>query len=408
MSNIATKWRALSGEEDWEGLLDPLDIDLRRLIIHYGERVQAVYDAFIGEEKSKNCGLSRYTKRHLFGKVGLAKGNQYNYDVTKYFYATTDVSSNRGNMKKSKSVEASAGDSNWIGYVAVSTNIESGLLGRRDILICWRGTQGLAEWVMNMEFDLVSASPILGKKHDPKVHSGWYSMYTTARAGSTYNCTSCREQVLNEVRRQVDSYKDEEVSITVTGHSLGAAMATMNAVDIVYNGYNMPSGPRTNEPIKACLVTVFVFGVPRIGDEGFLKVFSDLKNLHVLRINNLPGDVVPSLPPTVPLLFPYADVGEELIIDTRKSPYLKNLVIDSNAHNLEVYLHGVAGTHGEDGEFKLEVNREVALVNKTSDALKNELLVLDHWWTTKNKSMTQNDDGSWVLMDHESDDIIIL
>ncbi|XP_059436719.1 phospholipase A1-IIgamma-like [Corylus avellana] len=214
--------------------------------------------------------------------------------------------------------------------------------------------------------------------------------------------------VLNEVRRLVNSYKDEEVSITVTGHSLGAAMATINAVDIVYNGYNMPPRPRTNEPIKACLVTVFVFGVPRVDDEGFLKVFSDLKNLHVLRVNNLPGDVVPSLPPIVPLLFPYVDVGEELIIDTRKSPYLKNLVIDSNAHNLEVYLHGVAGTHGEDGEFKLEVNREVALVNKTSDALKNELLVLDRWWTTKNKSMTQNDDGSWVLMDHESDDIIIL
>lgn len=215
-------------------------------------------------------------------------------------------------------------------------------------------------------------------------------------------------QVLSEVRKLVDIYKDEELSITVTGHSLGAAMATLNAVDIVYNGYNMHAGPRTNEPIKACLVTVFVFGVPRVGDEGFLKVFSDLKNLHVLRVNNKPGDIVPSLPPFVPLLFPYVDVGKELIIDTRKSPHLKNIVIDSHAHNLEVYMHGIAGTHGEDGEFKLEVNREISLVNKTSDALKDELLVLDNWWTTKNKSMAQNDDGSWVLMDHESDDSHII
>jgi hypothetical protein len=62
--------------------------------------------------------------------------------------------------------------------------------------------------------------------------------------------------------------------------------------------------------------------------------------------------------------------------------------------------------HGEAGEFKLEVNREIALVNKESDALKDDLPVpvLDNWWTTKNKSMVQNDDGSWVLMDHESDD----
>jgi hypothetical protein len=210
--------------------------------------------------------------------------------------------------------------------------------------------------------------------------------------------------VLNEVRKLLDDYKDEEVSITVTGHSLGAAMATLNAVDIVYNGYNLkPDGvseTSTDEPIKDCLVTAFVFGGPHIGDEGFRKVFSDLKNLHVLRVNNK-NDVVPSLPP----LLPYVDVGKEFIIDTSKSPYLKS-ISKFEAHNLEIYMHGVAGTHGEAGEFKLEVNREIALVNKESDALKDDLPVpvLDNWWTTKNKSMVQNDDGSWVLMDHESDD----
>jgi hypothetical protein len=194
MSNIATKWRALSGEDDWEGLLDPLDLDLRRYIIHYGERVQAIYDAFIVDEKSKNCGLSRYAKRHLFSKVGLEKGNPYNYKVTKYFYATADISSSSGFIKKSIYVDPPAGDSNWIGYVAVTTDTETTVLGRRDILISWRGTQG-KEWWNNVAFDLASASAILGKEHDPKVHRGWYSMYTMAHAGSAYNSTSCREQV---------------------------------------------------------------------------------------------------------------------------------------------------------------------------------------------------------------------
>ncbi|KAK4858300.1 hypothetical protein QYF36_014140 [Acer negundo] len=46
---VAEKWRELSGENNWVGLLDPLDIDLRRYIIHYGERTAAVGDAYTDE-----------------------------------------------------------------------------------------------------------------------------------------------------------------------------------------------------------------------------------------------------------------------------------------------------------------------------------------------------------------------
>ncbi|KAK8646154.1 hypothetical protein V6N13_119949 [Hibiscus sabdariffa] len=196
-------------------------------------------------------------------------------------------------------------------------------------------------------------------------------------------------------------YKDEEVSITLTGHSLGAAVAILNAVDIVTNGYNKPTTP----PDKASLVTAIVFASPYTGDSGFKKLFSRLKDVRVLRIKNDP-DIVPSVPLPLPLLN-YAHVGVELLIDARKSPYLKthvdlikNLMI---AHQLEIYLHGVAGTHGHKGEFKLEVNRDISLVNKNLDSLKDELRVPAEWWIEKNKGMVQQDDGSWILDDHEPD-----
>lgn len=131
--------------------------------------------------------------------------------------------------------------------------------------------------------------------------------------------------------------KNEEISITVIGHSLGAALATINAVDIVAKGLNIPK----DQPEKACSVTTFVFASPRVGNSHFGKIFNEYKdkNLRALRIRNKKDNV-----PKVPFrLFPwgFTHVGEELVIDTRKSEFLKS---DASSHSLEVYLHGIAGT----------------------------------------------------------------
>ncbi|XP_057976170.1 phospholipase A1-IIgamma-like [Malania oleifera] len=387
MSSIAENWKLLSGEKNWEGLLEPLDLNLRRYLIHYGERAGATTDNFIADEKSKNCGLPRFAKRHLFSQVGLENGNPFSYKVTRYLYATSEVSV--------------AGNSNCMGYVAVSTDLGSAVLGRRDIMVAWRGTMRHVEWVINAMAVLVSGSKILGSPNgvDPLVHLGWYSLYTTAEEGSTLNSMSCRDQVLEEVRKLVDTYKDEEISITITGHSLGAALATLNAADIVANGFNRP----TSHPEKACLVTAFAFASPRVGNKDFRTLVSDLGvYLHVLRITNL-LDPVPKLPPSIPF-FKYVDVGEELVVDATKSPYRRENSVQY--HGLELYLHAIAGTHGPQGQgkFKLEVKRDIALLNKYSSDLKEEYLVISSWWVAKNTSMVQKDDGFWVLMDHERDE----
>lgn len=41
---------------------------------------------------------------------------------------------------------------------------------------------------------------------------------------------------MTEVQKLLDTYKDEEVSITVMGHSLGTELATLNALYIAENG----------------------------------------------------------------------------------------------------------------------------------------------------------------------------
>ncbi|KAF5944512.1 hypothetical protein HYC85_018589 [Camellia sinensis] len=189
--------------------------------------------------------------------------------------------------------------------------------------------------------------------------------------------------VLGEVRRLAEEHKDEEIGITVVGHSLGGVMATLNAVDIAANELNNPRD-RQN---KACPVTAFVFGSPRIGDSSFKEVFSGLKNVRVLRVRNT-LDVV----------------SVRINTPTNLSVYLKSLGNLQSWHNLEAYLHGVAGTQGSKGGFELEIKHDIALVNKQLDALNDDNFIPPSWWCENNKGMVQQPDGSWKLMDHESND----
>ncbi|XP_016490486.1 phospholipase A1-II 1-like [Nicotiana tabacum] len=389
MGNIAERWRFLSGNNSWEGLLDPLDNDLRRYIIHYGGMAQATRDAFNTNKISKYAGSCRYSKKNLLSQVGIEMSNPFKYEVTKYIYATSSVQVPEALIIKSLSREAWSKESNWVGFVAVATDEGEVALGRRDIVISWRGSVQTMEWFNDFDFIQVSAPEIFGhQKSIPKVHHGWYSVYTSNDSRSPFSKASARNQVLGEVQRLVEQYKNEEITITVTGHSMGAAVATLNAVDMVFNGFN-----------KGFPVTAFLFASPRVGDENLKKTFSKLENLRTLRVRNAP-DIVPNYP-----LLGYSDVGVQLDIDTTKSTYLKSPGDESSWHNMDCYLHGVAGTQGSKGGFKLQVQHDISVVNKYLGALKDEYGVPASWWVEKNKGMVQQQDGSWILMDHEDDDL---
>ena len=58
-------------------------------------------------------------------------------------------------------------------------------------------------------------------------------------------------------------YPNEELSITITGHSLGSALAILSAYDIVETGLNVMSDCR------AVPVSVFSFSGPRVGNVRF-------------------------------------------------------------------------------------------------------------------------------------------
>ncbi|KAE8733421.1 Alpha/beta-Hydrolases superfamily protein [Hibiscus syriacus] len=340
--NVASCWKQLGGENNWDDLLHPLDLYLRRYIIHCLQKAGAAGDVFNTTKVSKCYALTLYPPEAYFDKVGLEKGNPYHYRLTDFIYAAT-------------------GDDTaaYIAYVAVATDEGTAALGRRDILVSWRGTTTSEEWASDVNLIQTSAKDLFGTDL-VQVHAGFYSIYTKSIASNPYAKTSAREQALKAVRALVDEYEHEELTTESTS--------------------------RRGNLFKAFMVTAFPAASPRVGDAGFKAVYGPYRECHGPR----------SYGPYAPLI--YKHVGQFLEIDTTKSPHLKS---PNNPHILEIYRHGVARVQ-ENGEFKLEeeLHFDNAIVNKHGGSLVDDYEIPDNWWTTELfKGMVQEEDGRWKFID---------
>ncbi|CAI9117394.1 OLC1v1018786C1 [Oldenlandia corymbosa var. corymbosa] len=276
-------WRKIQGLNNWENLMEPLDSLLRDEIIRYGEFVLACYKAFDLDPNSKRYLNCKYGKSSLLQEVGLGDSG---YEVTKYIYATPEINIIPPIQNMSPSCCGK-----WVGYIAVSSDEESFKLGRRDLMISFRGTVTNLEWLVNLMSSLTPAR--LDPHHprlDVKVEAGFLSLYTSNEKELKFGLPSCRQQLLSEISRLLNLYKDEEMSITIAGHSMGSALAHLRAYDISELGLNKVV---KNDSARVP-VTVFSFGGPRVGNSGFKKRFEEL-GVKVLRIVNA-KDPITKLP----------------------------------------------------------------------------------------------------------------
>lgn len=393
--NISATWREIHGSCNWENLLDPLHPFLRREIVKYGEFVEATYDAFDFDPLSEYCGSCRYNRHKLFEELGLTK---HGYKVTKYIYALSHVDVpewfERTHTTWSK-------DSNWMGYVAVSNNEESQRIGRRDILVAWRGTVAPSEWFS----DLKTKLDRIDKGKNVKVQRGFLGIYKSKDEYTRYNKSSASEQVMQEVKRLVNFYKErgEDVSLTLTGHSLGGALALLNAYEAATS-------------IPGLFVSVISFGAPRVGNIAFKEKLNALgvKTLRVV----IKQDIVPKLPGilvnkilnklnavTRKLNWVYRHVGIQLKLDVFMSPYLKHESDVSGCHNLETYLHLLDGFLSKKSKFRWNARRDLALVNKSTDMLIEKLKIPEFWYQLPHKGLVLNKYGRWVKPSRQPEDI---
>ncbi|ESQ39115.1 hypothetical protein EUTSA_v10001768mg [Eutrema salsugineum] len=336
------------GLQNWEGLLDPLDENLRREILRYGKFVESAYQSFDFDPSSPTYATCRFSRSTLLDRSGLPNSG---YRLTKNLRATSGINLPRW-IEKAPSWMAT--QSSWIGYVAVCQDKEEiSRLGRRDVVISFRGTATCLEWLENLRATLThlpddgpTGPNLNGSNSGPMVESGFLSLYTSG-------AHSLRDMVREEIARLLQSYGDEPLSLTITGHSLGAAIATLAAYDIKTTFKRAP------------MVTVISFGGPRVGNRSFRRLL-EKQGTKVLRIVNsddvitkVPGVVLDSrdqqdnvkMTASMPSWIQrrveetpwvYAEVGKELRLSSRDSPYVNSINV-ATCHELKTYLHLVDG-----------------------------------------------------------------
>jgi hypothetical protein len=197
-----------------------------------------------------------------------------NYTVVNTIYCNdlgTDINPLRGNNIVS------------IGLVLQDT-------GTGDVVLAVRGTEGIMEWVQDARFCLVSCPFAAGAGN---TEDGFTAMYNSFRIGSDAKTSAplCSALATLKFPKPVTA----TTSVTVCGHSLGGALATLLGLDVAVN--TIFKNP-----------TVYTYASPRTGDSAF-TAFYDHMVPNTIRVANR-MDLVPKLP--MPPLYDHVSTPSEL------------------------------------------------------------------------------------------------
>ena len=167
----------------------------------------------------------------------------------------------------------------------------------KTLRITFRGTDAIKEWFSNFRF-CKKKIPYNNEKSKIKVHTGFIN---------SYKAPNVRDKILASVTNGTHYIK-------ITGHSRGAALAVLCAVDIQYN---FPE-----RDIEAIL-----FGCPRVGNRAFVNSFNKRVSKTV-RVENS-NDIVTKIPFA---FMGYRHVGARVHIGAFRFPFYFS-VSDHLPHN---------------------------------------------------------------------------
>jgi hypothetical protein len=184
-----------------------------------------------------------------------------------------------------------------------------------DVVIAVRGTEGILEWIHDAEFDLVPCPFLAGAGH---TEDGFTAVYESLRTGAESDTPA----VVDALGKLASPHPVS--SVTICGHSLGGALATLLALDVAANTvFTAPA--------------IYSYASPRTGDSLFASTFDQVVSNSYRIANRL--DIVPALPPPIDyehVLNPYE------LNPIRLTPLPPKVLVKSTVaceHSLATYLY---------------------------------------------------------------------
>jgi len=141
-----------------------------------------------------------------------------------------------------------------------------------DLVVAIRGTEGIWEWVHDAEFLAVNCPFLAGAG---KTEDGFTAIYNSLRI----DLATTSKRVTDALA--APPFNQSTNSLTICGHSLGGALATLLALDVASNtAFKNP--------------TVYTYASPRTGDPLFVTAYNKVATNTTRFANRV--DIVPKLP----------------------------------------------------------------------------------------------------------------
>lgn len=270
--------------------------------INAGLFVQFVYNNWNVQSQSTNL-----DGRAVVASNGAPVIPGKNYKVLKTIYSNdlaTDLCPNRPLLEGYKT----------LGIVAQDVTDTT------DVVIAVRGTEGIYEWLQDGKF---LPRPFPNVPGSGLTEDGFTDMYLS------FSLTPLPS---NTFMADVVALLPPKATVTVTGHSLGAALATLLALDLAVH--------------TQLTLNVYTLASPRVGDLSFHNLYNHVIENTYRVANRL--DIVPKTPP--PLF--YFHVGDE----TELVPG-QDLKFDlACEHYLTSYFNMLAKLIGLQGQYPIDAD----------------------------------------------------